>query len=59
MMPDLQPRTIADGLLQMGTLDRSRLDALGRQSRACWERQLTPHHMWERHLALYDEIAKE
>ena len=59
MMPDLQPRTIADYLLHMGTLDRSRLDALGSQSRACWESQLTPHHMWERHLALYDEIAKE
>ncbi len=59
MISDLQPRTIAGSLLHMGTLDRSRLDALGRQSRACWESQLTPHHMWERHLALYDEIAKD
>ncbi len=59
MMPDLQPRTIADCLLHMGTLDRSRLDVLGSQSRACWESQLTPRHMWERHLTLYDEIANE
>ena len=58
MIPDLQPRTIADGLLTIAALDRSNLDALGRKSRACWEHQLTPRHAWERHLALYDEIAR-
>ncbi len=58
MIPDLQARTIADGLMRIAALDRSNLDALGRQSRACWETQLTPRHMWERHLPLYDEISR-
>ena len=35
-------------------LDSASLAALGRASRVCWERELTPAHMWERHLALYD-----
>ena len=59
MIPDLEPRTIADCLLQTAALDASRLDALGRQSRTCWETHLTPRHMWDRHLALYDEVARE
>ena len=59
MIPDLQPRTIADGLLHMGSLDRSRLEVLGSQSRTCWESQLTPGDMWRRHLALYDELSHE
>ena len=54
MLPDLQPSTIADGLTRLGSLQEPMLLALGRQSRECWQRQLTPRHMWERHLALYD-----
>jgi glycosyltransferase involved in cell wall biosynthesis len=54
MLRDLQPTTIADGLTRMASLEEPMLLALGRQSRECWERQLTPRHMWERHLALYD-----
>ena len=54
MLPDLEPATIAAGLTRMASLEESTLVALGSQSRDCWERQLTPRHMWERHLALYD-----
>lgn len=54
---DLEPATIAGGLTEMASLDQSALLALGRRSRECWERQLTPRHMWERHLALYDTVA--
>ena len=54
MLRDLEPATIAAGLTYMAALEDSTLLALGRISRECWERQLTPRHMWERHLALYD-----
>jgi glycosyltransferase involved in cell wall biosynthesis len=54
MLRDLEPETIAAALTYMAALEESTLLALGRHSRACWERQLTPRHMWERHLALYD-----
>jgi glycosyltransferase involved in cell wall biosynthesis len=54
MLRDLEPATIAAGLTHVASLEQPALLELGRQSRACWERQLTPRHMWERHLALYD-----
>jgi glycosyltransferase involved in cell wall biosynthesis len=54
MLRDLQPATIVAGLTHMASMEQSTLITLGHQSRECWERQLTPHHMWERHLALYD-----
>jgi hypothetical protein len=57
MLEDLLPETIAGGLLQMATLDEESLRSLGAQSRACWETQLTPRRMWDRHLALYDEAS--
>ena len=57
MLPDLQPSTIADGLSRMASVQEPMLLALGRQSRQCWERQLTPRHMWERHLAFYDAAS--
>lgn len=57
MLNDLQPDTIARGLAHLATLDEQSLRALGNGSRACWEHQLTPRHMWDRHLALYDEVA--
>jgi glycosyltransferase involved in cell wall biosynthesis len=57
MLRDLAPATIASGLTHMASLEQSNLLALGRQSRECWERQLTPRHMWDRHLALYDGAA--
>jgi len=57
MLHDLQPVTIARGLVHLATVDEQSLRALGNRSRACWEHQLTPRHMWDRHLALYDEMA--
>lgn len=57
MLPDLEPSTVARGLTRMATLDSSSLAALADQSQSCWEQHLTPRHMWERHLALYDEVS--
>ena len=57
MLRDLEPRVIAECLTTMARLDASELADLGRKSRACWERELTPTHMWERHLALYDRFS--
>ena len=57
MLRDLEAPTIAAGLAHMASLDEAKLVALGHQSRQCWERQLTPRHMWERHLALYDAAS--
>jgi len=57
MLRDLEPATIVAGLTHVASLEQSTLLALGRQSRECWEQQLTPRHMWERHLALYDAAS--
>jgi len=57
MLRDLEPPTIAAGLTHMASLEVGKLIALGHQSRECWERQLTPRHMWERHLSLYDAAS--
>lgn len=57
MLDDLQPSTIVRGLVHVATLDDRSLCALGDRSRACWQRQLTPRHMWDRHLSLYDELV--
>ena len=59
MLRDLEPATIAAGLAHAASLEESMLLSLGRQSRECWERQLTPRHMWERHLALYDAASAD
>jgi len=59
MLRDIEPSTIAAGLTQMAAIDAAALAALSRQSRQCWERQLTPRHMWERHLDFYDSVALE
>jgi hypothetical protein len=57
MLHDIEPTTIAAGLTHMASVEQDVLHALGRQSRACWNRQLTPRHMWERHLQLYDSAG--
>jgi glycosyltransferase involved in cell wall biosynthesis len=57
MLPDVKPSTIAHGLTQMATLDRESCAALAERSRSCWAEHLTPRHMWDRHLALYDEVV--
>lgn len=58
MLDDVEPATIGNGLMRMAAIDKASLQALGRRSRACWEQHLTPPHMWDRHLALYDEAAR-
>jgi hypothetical protein len=57
MLRDLGPRSITECLTAMARLDAAELADLGRKSRVCWERELTPAHMWERHLALYDRFS--
>lgn len=57
MIPDLASQTVARGLAEMLALSPERRDALGRASRACYEAHLTPAHLWERHLELYDRSA--
>ena len=59
MLRDIEPPTIAAGLTHMAAIEEATLLALSRQSRQCWERQLTPRHMWERHLAFYDAAGAE
>ena len=54
MLADLQPQTIADGVMTMATMEEGALRGLGAKSRACWDAHLTPRAMWRRHLALYD-----
>jgi glycosyltransferase involved in cell wall biosynthesis len=58
MLEDLEPPTIAECLTDIAAFSAATLVTLGQQSRACWETQLTPRHMWERHLALYDELSR-
>jgi glycosyltransferase involved in cell wall biosynthesis len=57
MLPDLEPPTVAGGLTAMATLNSASLAALAERSQSCWQQHLTPRHMWERHLALYDEVS--
>jgi glycosyltransferase involved in cell wall biosynthesis len=57
MLRDLEPPTVAECLARTAALDAATLTALGHQSRKCWEQHLTPRHMWDRHLTLYDELA--
>ena len=58
MMDDLSPDAIAGGLRRMFALRAGERDALGRQSRRCYEAHLTPAHLWDRHAALYDTAAE-
>jgi glycosyltransferase involved in cell wall biosynthesis len=59
MIPDLAPDSIAAGLAALLGLTARERDALGRASRACYEAHLTPAHLWERHLDLYDRAGEE
>lgn len=59
MIPDLAPGTVARGLAEMLALPPERRDELGRASRACYEAHLTPAHLWDRHLDLYDKARVE
>jgi glycosyltransferase involved in cell wall biosynthesis len=57
LLSDLHPSTIARGLGELFTMDSAEREALGRQSRALYESELTPDHLWSRHAALYDNAA--
>jgi glycosyltransferase involved in cell wall biosynthesis len=50
----LTPEAIAAALIEMFSMPRAALAALGQRSRECYERHLTAEAMWKRHLALYD-----
>jgi glycosyltransferase involved in cell wall biosynthesis len=54
MLPDLEPATIASGLRDLFTMTETRRAELGDASRRCYERHLTPEHLWRGHNALYD-----
>jgi len=58
MMDDLSPDAIASGLRRMFALRAGERDALGRQSRRCYEAHLTPAHLRDRHAALYATAAE-
>jgi glycosyltransferase involved in cell wall biosynthesis len=53
-LASLDPALIADELVQMFALSPEERARLGASSRACYERHLTPRHLLDRHLALYD-----
>jgi glycosyltransferase involved in cell wall biosynthesis len=57
LVSDLQPATIARGLVELFAMDSGEREALGRQSRALYESELTPDRLWARHHALYDTAA--
>jgi glycosyltransferase involved in cell wall biosynthesis len=57
MLADLTPQTIAAGLTEMMTLSAATRNDLSVASRACYERHLTPRHLWRRHASCYDEAA--
>jgi glycosyltransferase involved in cell wall biosynthesis len=54
MLPDLEPATVASGLHDLFTMTDVRRAELGDASRRCYERHLTPEHLWRGHIALYD-----
>ncbi len=57
MLPSLDPQTIATGLMDMFVQTPEALARLGAESRACYERHLTPRHLHDRHLALYNSAG--
>jgi hypothetical protein len=54
MLPDLESATIASGLHDFFTMTEAWRAELGDASRRCYERHLTPEHLWRGHTALYD-----
>ena len=53
MIADLDPATVGDGLRGMFGLSAEERQALGDQSRRCYDHHLTLEHFWRRHAALY------
>lgn len=54
---DLQPATVAAGLEALFTMSAAEREKLGRQSRRCYERHLTPAQFAARHVALYSRAS--
>jgi hypothetical protein len=54
MFEDLTPEAVAAGLLRVFQMSDRERQALGRQSRACYEAHLTLRHLRDRHVAAYD-----
>ena len=57
MLADIAPAAIADGLTDLFTMPEASRRDLGAASRRCYERHLTPAHLWSRHVELYDRAA--
>jgi len=58
VVPELDPRAVADALITMFMLPDDDRRALGIASRQCYERHLTPAHLWQRHEALYNAAVR-
>jgi hypothetical protein len=56
LIDDLQPKTVASGLTEF-FVNGSTREAMGERSRDCWLRSLTPRHLRDRHINLYDVFA--
>ncbi|MFP5378371.1 MAG: glycosyltransferase [Vicinamibacteria bacterium] len=54
MIESLDPDVVAAGLTTMFRLPADERARLGTASRACYERHLTPRHLRDRHVAIYD-----
>jgi glycosyltransferase involved in cell wall biosynthesis len=59
MLNALDPSAVAAGLQAMFAMDAGQLRRLGQASRTCYEAHLTPRHLWERHLQLYDAASSD
>jgi glycosyltransferase involved in cell wall biosynthesis len=56
MIPNLEARTVAAAIAELFA-DAALRQELGTRSRLCWERELTPRHLRDRHIALYDDFS--
>jgi glycosyltransferase involved in cell wall biosynthesis len=54
MLDELTPRAIADGIARMFRLAPGERNQLGLASRTAYERHLTPRHLRDRHMSLYE-----
>jgi glycosyltransferase involved in cell wall biosynthesis len=52
----LEPAAIAEAMAGLFA-NAATLQQLAARSRSCWERTLTPRHLRDRHVALYDDFA--
>ncbi|MBZ5555771.1 MAG: glycosyltransferase [Acidobacteriia bacterium] len=57
MLPGLDTATVTSGLHDLFTMTEARRAELGDASRRCYERHLTPEHLWRGHTALYDRAS--